>query len=98
MEKEDLLLFVNVDVEPKTKDVDELTARVRSFSSRWPDALVGIGGGSTMDIAKAVSVMLANPGLRRSIRAGTWSSIRPSIMWAFPLWQGPAQRFPGPLC
>ncbi len=62
MEKEDLLLFVNVDVEPKTKDVDALTARVRSFSSRRPDALVGIGGGSTMDIAKAVSVMLANPG------------------------------------
>jgi 3-deoxy-alpha-D-manno-octulosonate 8-oxidase len=62
MEKEDLLLFVNVDVEPKTKFVDELTERVRSFSSRLPDALVGIGGGSTMDIAKAVSVMLANPG------------------------------------
>ncbi|MBP1742765.1 MAG: iron-containing alcohol dehydrogenase [Deltaproteobacteria bacterium] len=62
MEKEDLLLFVNVDVEPKTKYVDELTERVRSFSSRLPEALVGIGGGSTMDIAKAVSVMLTNPG------------------------------------
>lgn len=61
-EKEDLLVFVNVDAEPKTKYVDELTERVRSFSSRLPDALVGIGGGSTMDIAKAVSVMLANPG------------------------------------
>jgi len=61
-EKEDFLVFVNVDVEPKTKYVDELTERVRSFSSRLPDALVGIGGGSTMDIAKAVSVMLANPG------------------------------------
>jgi len=62
MEKEDLLLFVNVDVEPKTKYVDELTERVRSFSPRPPDAVVGIGGGSTMDIAKAVSVMLTNPG------------------------------------
>lgn len=62
MEKEDLLLFVNVDVEPKTKYVDELTERVRSLSGQPPDALVGIGGGSTMDIAKAVSVMLTNPG------------------------------------
>jgi 3-deoxy-alpha-D-manno-octulosonate 8-oxidase len=62
MEDKDLLLFVNVDVEPKTKYVDELTERVRSFSSRQPDALVGIGGGSTMDIAKAVSLMLTNPG------------------------------------
>jgi 3-deoxy-alpha-D-manno-octulosonate 8-oxidase len=62
MEDKDLLLFVNVDVEPKTKYVDELTERVRSFSIRQPDALVGIGGGSTMDIAKAVSLMLTNPG------------------------------------
>ncbi|MGE5840965.1 MAG: iron-containing alcohol dehydrogenase family protein [Deltaproteobacteria bacterium] len=62
METEDFLLFVNVDVEPKTKYVDELTEKVRSFSGRPPDALVGIGGGSTMDIGKAVSVMLMNPG------------------------------------
>jgi 3-deoxy-alpha-D-manno-octulosonate 8-oxidase len=62
MEKEDLLLFVNADVEPKTKYVDELTERVRSSSGRQPDAVVGIGGGSIMDIAKAVSLMLANPG------------------------------------
>lgn len=61
-EEEDLVLFVNVDVEPKTKYVDELTERVRSFSTRRPDALVGIGGGSTMDIAKAVSLMLTNEG------------------------------------
>jgi 3-deoxy-alpha-D-manno-octulosonate 8-oxidase len=62
MEKGDLRLFVNVDVEPKTKYVDELTEQVRSHSGRLPEALVGIGGGSTMDIAKAVSVMLTNPG------------------------------------
>ena len=62
MEEEDLLLFVNADVEPKTKYVDQLTERVRSFSGRRPDAVVGIGGGSVMDLAKAVSLMLTNPG------------------------------------
>lgn len=62
LEGADLLLWVNVDVEPKTKYVDELTSRVRSSAGARPDAVVGIGGGSTMDIAKAVSLMLTNEG------------------------------------
>jgi 3-deoxy-alpha-D-manno-octulosonate 8-oxidase len=62
VEDQDLLLFVNVDVEPKTRYVDELTQRVRGTFDVQPEALVGIGGGSTLDLAKAVSIMLTNPG------------------------------------
>lgn len=58
----DLIIFVNCDVEPKTKYVDELTQRIKDFSNRMPDALVGIGGGSALDLTKAVSLMLTNPG------------------------------------
>lgn len=58
----DLLLWVNVDDEPKTKYIDELTARIREYSLVKPDGIIGIGGGSAMDIAKAVSLMLNNPG------------------------------------
>ncbi len=62
----DLLLWVNVDHEPKTAYVDQLTAQVRQAMDKTgeslPVAVVGIGGGSTMDLAKAVSLMLTNPG------------------------------------
>ncbi|MCG8564088.1 MAG: iron-containing alcohol dehydrogenase family protein [Desulfobacterales bacterium] len=58
----DYLLWVNVDDEPKTEYVDALTQKVREFAPTLPCAVIGIGGGSAMDLAKAVSLMLTNEG------------------------------------
>lgn len=62
----DLLLWVNVDDEPKTQYVDQLTERVRQTMAQreqdLPAGVIAIGGGSTMDLAKAISLMLTNPG------------------------------------
>ena len=58
----DMLLWVNVDEEPKTEYVDELTRKVKDYSSSLPSGVIGIGGGSTMDLAKSISIMLTNPG------------------------------------
>lgn len=62
----DLKLLVNVDDEPKTGYIDALVRQIRDYSGAKrgvkPDGIVGIGGGATMDIAKALSLMLNNPG------------------------------------
>ncbi|MGB3222155.1 MAG: iron-containing alcohol dehydrogenase family protein [Desulforhopalus sp.] len=62
MQGRDLLLQVNVDDEPKTSYIDTLVQQIRDYSAIKPDGIVGIGGGATMDIAKAISLMLNNPG------------------------------------
>lgn len=62
MQGKDLLLQVNVDDEPKTSYIDILVQQIRDYSAVKPDGIVGIGGGATMDIAKALSLMLNNPG------------------------------------
>jgi len=62
LEKGDLLLRVNVDDEPKTGYIDKLVREIRDYCPANPAGVIGIGGGSTMDIAKAVSLMLNNPG------------------------------------
>lgn len=58
----DKILAVNVDDEPKTVYIDQLVATIRDFGLGQPDGIIGIGGGSTLDIAKAVSLLLTNPG------------------------------------
>ena len=57
----DLLIDADVDHEPKTSYIDELAQQIKE-KHREVSGVIGIGGGSTMDIAKAVSIMLTNPG------------------------------------
>ncbi len=57
----DKIIFVDVSYEPKTTYVDALAKQLKEeFGS--VSGVIGIGGGSTMDLAKAVSLMMNNPG------------------------------------
>ena len=61
-QKGDIVKFIDVDVyEPTTEQIDGLRDEVKK-SKGIPSAVVGIGGGSVMDIAKAVSLMFTNEG------------------------------------
>ena len=74
LKPQDMLLWVNVKEEPSTMYVDELTEKIRSFSGTLPAGIIGIGGGSTMDLAKAVSLMLTNPGSAKDYQG--WDMIK----------------------
>ena len=56
----DAILYVDTADEPTTDGIDALVRRVRQ--NPMPKAVVGIGGGATLDTAKAVSNLLTNDG------------------------------------
>jgi 3-deoxy-alpha-D-manno-octulosonate 8-oxidase len=58
----DYIIWVNVDDEPKTIIVDKIRDQILKTRDNRASAVIGIGGGSVMDYAKAVSVMLTNSG------------------------------------
>lgn len=59
----DQLIWLDVTDEPKTTYIDQLVKQVQAFAvGQRPVSVVGLGGGSSLDIAKAVSLMLSNPG------------------------------------
>jgi 3-deoxy-alpha-D-manno-octulosonate 8-oxidase len=59
---EDQLLFISADEEPKTSQVDELVEEIILTHQDRPSGIIGIGGGTILDLAKAVAIMLTNEG------------------------------------
>lgn len=57
----DKVVFADVTYEPKTTYVDKLAQELKDEFGTV-SGIIGIGGGSTMDLAKAVSLMMNNPG------------------------------------
>jgi 3-deoxy-alpha-D-manno-octulosonate 8-oxidase len=57
----DKIIFVDVTYEPKTTYVDDLARELKETFGAV-SGIIGIGGGSAMDLAKAVSLMMTNHG------------------------------------
>lgn len=58
----DRIIFVSADEEPKTDQVDALVHKIKEDFPELPSGIVGIGGGTLLDLAKAVSILLTNTG------------------------------------
>ncbi len=58
----DQIIFVSAEEEPKTAQVDALVAQIKEEFIELPSAIIGIGGGTVLDLAKAVALMLTNKG------------------------------------
>ena len=58
----DKLIFISAEEEPKTSQVDDLVKDIKAEFTYAPSGIIGIGGGTVMDLAKAVSIMLINKG------------------------------------
>jgi 3-deoxy-alpha-D-manno-octulosonate 8-oxidase len=58
----DLIIFISSEEEPKTEQVDILVAKIKDSFDELPSGIIGIGGGTLLDVAKAVAIMLRNEG------------------------------------
>ncbi|WP_431137525.1 iron-containing alcohol dehydrogenase family protein [Psychroserpens mesophilus] len=58
----DQLLYISADEEPKTSQVDELVEQIILTHKDRPSGIIGIGGGTILDLAKAVAILLTNEG------------------------------------
>ena len=59
---DDKILFISSEEEPKTSQIDNIVEDIILSTKERPSGIIGIGGGTMLDLAKAVSIMLTNEG------------------------------------
>ncbi|MEP1488458.1 MAG: iron-containing alcohol dehydrogenase family protein [Algibacter sp.] len=71
---DDKVLYISTAEEPKTIQVDDLVEEIILTSKERPSGIIGIGGGSILDLAKAVSIMLSNEGASKDYQG--WDLVK----------------------
>ncbi|HHY75700.1 MAG TPA: iron-containing alcohol dehydrogenase [Firmicutes bacterium] len=74
----ELLVFDQVEPNPKDRNVEEGAALAREFGA---EALVALGGGSPIDCAKAIAVLVSHGGDRIKKYEGKTAVTRPVLPW-----------------
>ncbi len=74
----DQIIFISADEEPKTGQVDALVEKINNDFDELPSGIVGIGGGTLLDLAKAVAIMMVNKGSSKDYQG--WDLVtRPAL-------------------
>lgn len=89
-EQPDCVFFNAGASEPKTGDVDEIVAKYRA---QPPEVVVAVGGGGTMDLAKATGICLGNPE-SAAFYQGWGYEMNPGVpVWTVPTLSGTGAEF-----
>lgn len=75
----DIKLFIPTEHEPTTDYVDNMATEIKGYNEKLPCVLVGIGGGITLDVTKAVANLLTNPGKSEDYQG--WDLVKNSAVY-----------------
>ena len=75
----DKIIYVPTKEEPSTGQIDQLVEDIILEYSELPSGIIGIGGGTVLDIAKAVSLMLTNKGESKDYQG--WDLIKHAAIY-----------------
>lgn len=87
LQKQPRYLFDATASEPRTCDVDFLKAHIERENLQ-PQVIAGIGGGATMDLAKALGICLANPEPAVAYQGWSLSMNKGADIWVLPTLNG----------
>lgn len=91
--KNDLVIFADTTDEPRAEYIDELSDKTKQHRPFQPMAVIGIGGGSTLDIAKAISILLTNHGLAQDYQGWDLVKNKPIYKIGIPTIAGTGAEF-----
>lgn len=76
---DDRVIYISAKEEPKTDQVDSLVEDIILTSRQGTSGIIGIGGGTILDLAKAVAIMLTNEGEAKDYQG--WDLVKNSAIY-----------------
>ena len=75
----DQIIYISAKEEPKTDQIDAIVKQLKESFSELPSGIVGIGGGTLLDIAKAVAILLTNTGSAKAYQG--WDLVQQAAVY-----------------